>query len=266
VTTESNTEAAQVDPLKAFVDGPIDQGSEEAQVEAPITDSATVEEDVIATDEKPKEDGFQKRINKVTKDKYAADKRADDLQARLDKLEKANAADALKKPTLADPDIDYDEEALEKATRNYEIKQGVQSELDQLSATAKAEQHQRDNEKLTADYNGRVEALGKTDYAEKRDSIPNLPAGVADALMQSEDGAAMIYHLGSNLEEAGALANMTPAMAIMQLGKLSAKLSTKPSIKPSAAPEPIEPLGSGGTVPQKSDEDMSMAEFMTKYG
>lgn len=262
MTTESNTEAAQVDPLEAFVDGPIDQGSEEAIVETPITDSATVEEEVITTDEKPKEDGFQKRINKVTKDKYAADKRADDLQAKLDKLEKANADDALKKPTLADPDIDYDEEALEKATRNYEIKQGVQTELDQLSATAKAKQQQQDNDKVTADFNSRVTELGKADFEEKASSIPNLPAGVADALMQSEDGAAMIYHLGSNLEEAGALANMTPAMAIMQLGKLSAKLSTKPSIKTSAAPEPIEPLGSGGVVPKKSEDDMTMAEFM----
>jgi hypothetical protein len=265
VTTE-NTEAAQVDPLDAFVQGPIDQGTEQATTDNQNTDSATVEEEVISPDEKPKEDGFQKRIDKVTTDMYAERRKAEGLQKKLDKLEKENAADALKKPSLGDPEIDYDEDALDKANRDYEIKMGVQEVLTQQSADAKAEQQRQDGEKATASFNERIKTFGKTDFDEKANSIPNLPLGVADALMQSEDGAEMIYHLGSNLDKAEALASMTPAMAIMELGKLSAKLSTKPSIKTSAAPDPIEPLGSGGTVTSKSDDEMSMGEFMAKYG
>ena len=115
-------------------------------------------------------------------------------------------------------------------------------------------------------FNEQVAALNKGDFSVKAEAIPNLPAGVADAIMQSEGGAEMVYHLGSNLDKAQAIANMSPALAMMEIGKLSVQLSAKPEIKTSAAPDPIEPLGSGGSVTPKDDDDMTMSEFMAKYG
>ena len=268
--TES-TQAAQVDPLEAFVQGPIDQGIEQLSTENQNTESATVVDtnESNSTDaEKPKEDGFQKRIDKVTADKYTEKRRADDLQKQVDAFEANNKKEALKKPSLEDPEIDYDEDAFNKANRDYEINQGVQDVLAKQSADAKAEQQRTAGEKVQSDYNGRVNALGKSDFEEKQNSIPNLPAGVADAIMQSELGAEMVYHLGSpeNAEKANAIANMSPVMAMMELGKLSVQLSTKPEPKTSAAPEPITPLGSGGSSLEINEDDMSMEQWMAKNG
>ena len=270
MTTE-NTKAARVDPLDAFVQGPIDQGLEQAPTDNQTTESAPVVDTIKpeATEaEKPTGDGFQKRIDKVTADKYSEKRRADDLQKRVDAFEASKAKETLQKPKLDDPSIDYDEEAFDKANRKYDIDQGVQDVLAQQSADAKAEQQETEKEKVLTDFNERIKTLGKADFDEKANSIPNLPAGVADAIMQSEFGAEMIYHLGSpeNAEKANAIANMTPAMAMMELGKLSTQLSIKPEIKLSAAPDPITTLNSGGSTLEISEDDMTMDQWMAKHG
>lgn len=270
MTTE-NTQAAQVDPLDAFVQGPIDQGTEQTLTENQSTESAPVVDTIKpeATEaEKPTGDGFQKRIDKVTADKYSEKRRADELQKRVDAFEASKAKETLQKPKLDDPSIDYDEEAFDKANRKYDIDQGVQDVLAQQSADAKAEQQQTAIEKVQGDYNDRVSALGKADFTEKQNAIPELPAGVADAIMQSELGAEMVYHLGSpeNAEQANTIANMTPAMAMMELGKLSTQLSVKPEIKLSAAPDPITTLNSGGSALEINEDDMTMEQWMAKNG
>lgn len=262
--------AAPVDSLDDFVNEVLDQDSKQENKDATPAESATAKEEIdtnkpASTDaEKPKEDGFQKRIDKVTADKYAEKRRADDLQKKIDALEAAKEKETLVKPKLEDHD--YDEEAFEKANRQYDIDKGVQETLAKQSADAKAEQQKTESEKVLTTFNERANALGKSDFDEKANAIPNLPQGVADAIMQSEDGAEMVYHLGSNPEGAEALANMSPAMAIMQLGKLSTKLSAKPEIKPSAAPDPIDPLKSGSSLSSDIGDDMSMDEWMKKYG
>ncbi len=235
---QENTEnqAAPAASLDDFVNEVLDQDSQQDNKEAAPAESATATEENYTNEptptdaEKPNGDGFQKRIDKVTADKYAEKRRADELQKRVDAFEASKAKETLTKPKLDDPEIDYDEDAFNKATRQYEIDQGVQDVLARQSADAKAEQQKTEGEKVLSDYSDRVKALGKADFEEKQNAIPNLPVGVADAIMQSEDGAEMVYHLGSNLEKAEALANMTPAMAIMELGKLSTQLSTKPEI------------------------------------
>jgi hypothetical protein len=256
-----------------FVNEILDQDSAQIETDAKLTDSATVSDDDTEVPdpteaEKPTGDGFQKRIDKITADKYAEKRRADELQLRIDGLEKAKASDALKKPKLDDPDIDYDEDAYEKANRDYEIKQGVQDTLAKQKTDAEAEQQKTQSDKVTSDFNERVKSLDKADFNTRADSIPNLPAGVADAIMQSEQGAMMVYHLGSpeNAEQAALLASMSPAMAMMELGKLSVKLSAKPVVKPSAAPEPIETLSSGSALSSNIGDEMSTADWFSQFG
>ena len=216
-------------------------------IEPNNTDSATVteaEETETLEAEKPKEDGFQKRIDKVTADKYAEKRRADELQKWKDE-QLAKQAE-LKKPTLEQHD--YDEEAFNKANLDYEIQQGVQSTLAKQKADRDAEKQQQASQQAVASFNERAQAMGKPDFDAKAQAIPNLPAGVANALMQANDGAEMVYHLGSNLDKAAEIASMSPQLAMMELGKLSAQLSAKPEIKLSAAPAPIETLKSGGSL------------------
>ena len=273
--SEANT-AAQVDPLDAFVQEAIDQVSEQATTETPTTESAPVEDtkDPTATEatepkgDEPKANGVQERINKITADKHkeirqreASDKRADDLQAKLDLIE-AN------KPTLEQPNLEehnYDEEAFNKATVAYQVQEQVKAEL----TTQKAKQDQTDQkaaaEQVQVKFDERADALGKEDFAAKANAIPKLPEGVVDAIMTLENGAEMVYHLGSNLDKADSLAKMTPMAAMMELGKISASMSIKPEIKTSAAPDPIDPINSGSALSDKMDDEMSIDTWMAKY-
>jgi len=62
---------------------PVDKVIEEvAEVTTETTESATADTDTV---EEPEVDGVQKRINKVTADKYAAIRRADALEKRTGK-------------------------------------------------------------------------------------------------------------------------------------------------------------------------------------
>ena len=255
-------QAAQVDPLDAFVQGD-DQTQTKVTTETTTTESATVETELTET-EKPVEDGFQKRINKVTADKYKETRRADDLQKQLDKLNANKPADSLTKPDLES--FDYDNEAFNKAELLYQIQEGVKSELSVASERTATLKSQDDARVLADSFNERVTALDKKDFNEVADSIPELPAGVASALMQSENGAELIYHLGKHLDTADALAKMSPEMAMMELGRLSSNLSTKPEIKTSAAPDPIEPVKAGSSLNSEVGDEMSMDEWMAKYG
>jgi len=258
-------QAALVEPLDAFV-----QGDDQTQTEAPTETTATESAPVEDATEQPadKSNGVQERINKITADKHeerrqreASDKRADELQAKLDSIE-AN------KPKLSEPNLEehnYDEDAFNKATVAFQVQEQVKAEL----TTQKAQQEQTDQQAEAqaelSKFNERAEALGKDDFAVKAKAIPELPEGVASAIMSLENGAEMVYHLGSNLDKADALSSMTPMAAMMELGRISASMSVKPEIKTSAAPDPIEPVTAGSALSDKIDDEMSIDSWMAKY-
>ena len=60
----------------------------------------------------------------------------------------------------------------------------------------------------------------------------------------------MIYHLGENLDLADKVANMSPSNAMMEIGRISVSMNAAKNIKPSTAPDPIEPISSGGSISQ----------------
>ncbi len=232
---------------EATLDQAIIAESKEPESEE-ITESAPVVE------EAPKEDGFQKRINKVTADKYEQQRRADDLQRQLDEVQKApkQAGDA---PKLED--FDHDEEAFNAANIKYQVGVAVQAE----KAVLNTEAQQAKAAEAQLAFNESIVAMNKPDFADVASAVPQLPQGVADALVQSENGAELIYHLGTHLDMADKLANMSPSQAIMELGRISANMNTKPEIKQSAAPDPIEPITSGGGSLKKDYGEMSMEEI-----
>lgn len=225
------------------IDDPrLDTPEVETEAEAITTESAPV------TDE-PKEapqDGFQKRINKVTADKYAEKRRADDLQKRLDELAvKPVETQAQGSPKLED--FDFDQEKHNAALIKHEVAEGMKAQ----NAIAQQAYNDQQAQQAQGVFNERVATLGKEDFDTVASAVPTLPVGVADALVQSENGAELIYHLGTHLDLADKLAGMTPAMAMMELGKISLNMSAQPDVKLSAAPDPIEPLNSGGSVSQQ---------------
>ena len=61
----------------------------------------------------------------------------------------------------------------------------------------------------------------------------------------------MIYHLGEHLDLADKIAGMSPLQAMGELGRISLNMSAQTDVKLSAAPDPIEPLNSGGSISQE---------------
>ena len=233
---------------EATLDQAIIEESKEPEAVEP-TESAPVK-----AEEAPKEDGFQKRINKVTADKYEQQRRADDLQRQLDEVQ-AKPKEVVAAPKLED--FDHDEEAFNAANIKYQVAEAVRAEKAVLNTEAqqvKAAEAQRA-------FNDRIVAMNIPDFADVANAVPQLPSGVADALVQSENGAELIYHLGTHLDMADKIANMSPNQAMMELGRISANMNTKSEIKQSAAPDPIEPITSGGGVLKKDVGEMSMEEI-----
>ena len=233
---EDLQEAAQEQEHNFVIDSD-DHAEEQVEDQPQTTESAPVE-----NEDKPVEtDNFQSRINKVTADKYAEKRRADELQKKLDAFNSAPKEEA-KKPTLESHD--YDEEAYNSANVSYQVKQELAKQREEQNSATRQANEQRELE----DFNVRIAKLGKEDFNDKANAIPNLPEGVANALMGSDNGAELIYHLGGHLDIADAISNMTPAAAMMELGRISATMSVKKEIKLSAAPEPIETLKSGSSI------------------
>jgi hypothetical protein len=220
---------------------------EEETSEIQETESAPVEQEVTPAEETPEEtedvmtERAQKRFNKITAEKYAEKQRADALQLKLDEAQ-------AKRETVRDApkleDFDYDEDQHRSALIKYQVAEELKAERQALQAESK----QAKAAEAQSAFNERIAALNKPDFYEAANSVPVLPVGVADALVQSENGAELIYHLGTHLDLADKLANMSPTMAMMELGRISVNLNAKPKAKLSAAPDPIEPLKSGGSI------------------
>lgn len=244
---------------------PIDseEVTEEATTEAEAQPEESATSETSDSGEEHKPNRVQERINKITAEKYAEKRRADELEQRIAELQtqvpqqQAETGDTA--PKLED--FDYDEVAYNKAYIQYEVNKQTQANLKQQEERKAVEEQN----KVFANYNQKV-ATFKEKAADFDQKIGNLgviqlPQDVLNAIMSSDKGPEIAYYLGDHLDVAEQLATSSPALAFMKLGEISAKLGTvKTETKPSTAPEPIEPVNSGGGI-SKSVDDMSMDEI-----
>ncbi len=85
------------------------------------------------------------------------------------------------------------------------------------------------------------------------------------ALLNSENGPAVAYHLGrpENRDEADRIRRLPIEMQPYELGKLETKLLLiKQTKKVSGAPPPIKPVGMAGGSPEVDTSKMTTAEWM----
>lgn len=136
----------------------------------------------------------------------------------------------------------------------------------QTAAAAKASTW---NEKVTA------ASAEMADFAEVAQN-PDLPVTpvMGEAILDSELGPKILYHLGQNPTEAARIAKLSPVAQVREITKLEAMLSPetakpadeKPQTKSttvSKAPAPIRPVAGGASAsnPVKSIDSMSQAEY-----
>lgn len=83
-----------------------------------------------------------------------------------------------------------------------------------------------------------------------------------EAILDSEQGPQVAYHLGQHPEQATRIAQMSPYAAAREIGRLEQKLSipTKPAT--TSAPDPVKPVGGSGEGRTKTPDQMSTKEWM----
>lgn len=256
VTEPEEVSATSEDDVNASSDDNNQSGNgEKAETEK--------EESQDTTAEKPKKGGFQKRIDKVVREREQERREKEQLQKRIAELEaKDKSKSETKEPQESDFES-YDDylNALEKFDNDSETKEEV-----------KAETEVEDNEsQLTESQQTAMAVLRENiENAEIPDDFesvalnPELPitGDMLEALAECDDPSKLMYHLGKNKELTTEIAGKSPAQQMRAIAQLELTVTSKPPkpTKTTQAPDPISPVG-GSDAQQKNVSDMSFAEY-----
>lgn len=209
----------------------------------------------VDTPSDPAQDAVQKRINKITADKYAEKRRADDLQVKLDAQ--------VSKPVLPadapkEEDFDFDTDKYNQAVIQYEVKKALETQNQQATQAQIVQARQ----KVANDFTSKeAEYLAKhPEYQEEIAHLPRFPQDTLNAIYGL--GPQVSHYLAKHLDVADEVASASPTMAAVKLGQISMGLTADNKIvKPTGAPEPVKTITGGASV-IKSQEEMSMDEIM----
>lgn len=262
-------------------------GEDKAAVDETETkeESATSPGESPASDEPKKAKGVQKRLDELTKQREDERRRAEAAEARLDR-----ALAALERPREVAPmpvEEPEDPEPSRPVKSLYADPDAYDSALDAYAEAKAAWIAKREAKTYLADetrksHEARIVAEQKViqethrkrvektmekypDYkqvAESPDISISMP--MAAAILHSEHGPEIAYHLGKNPSEAAKIATLPIPLQLMELGLIVSRFSSTP-VKPvvSNAPKPIRPLASNSesSAELSSDEEPSMEEY-----
>lgn len=205
---------------------------------------------------------LERRFSEITKQREEARKEAQQerearqaLEQRLAALESRNQpqkvapVDEKPQPSQFSDAFEY-AEALAEYTADKRI-----SEMKQQEAQAKQAEEQQ---KVIQTWAKKVEAAKANlpdfdDIVASSDVVVN--DDIRDAILESEVGPQILYHLAENDEAAKRIAGLSPKAALREIGKLEARFEAQPEAEKTApivkskAPAPIQPLrGSRGVA------------------
>lgn len=202
---------------------------------------------------------IEKRFSEITKQREEARQEAQRerearlaLEARLQALEKQNAPQQAQ-TVEQEPQPHQFSDAFEyaKALTDYRVEQRL-AEQQRQAEEAKA---QAERQKTLSEWAKKVETAKSElpDFDEMVSSAADVivPDHVRDAILESDVGPKILYHLAENTELAKQIASWSPAKALREIGKLEARLETpkvesKTPVVKSKAPEPIQPIRANG--------------------
>jgi hypothetical protein len=211
-------------------------------------------EDEAEEAEKPK-DKLEKRFSKVTKRAQEAEAKAAELEARLREVEaRANPQPIAQTANVDDkPQASQFNDAFEyaEALAEWSAEKALR-DRDIAEAQRRADEERN---KVITSWNEKVaKAKGSMpDFDEiVASSTTVVSDAVRDAIIESDVGAQILYHLASDDEYAESLSKMPAIKALKEIGRLEARFEAedKPEVKAktvtqSKAPAPISPLKGG---------------------
>lgn len=197
----------------------------------------------------------QDRINDLTRARREAERERDYYKGLVNpNTTPVSPASGADKPTSDQFDT-YDEYI--DALTDWKV-----SKADEARTSA-AIQHFEQTSRQAA-WSEKVEAASHTipDYQDVVGSseIP-IASHVADALMDSDKGPELAYHMARNPEFADRLNRMSPLKAALELGRLETTLTASPVRSASRAPAPANPIRPSTTL-ASDPAKMSMDEYV----
>lgn len=233
----------------------------EAEIEAP--EESTTSED--ATTEKPKEEAPRKPRRSV-------ERRIDQLTAQLRQKERELEETRTKstpEPEKAPRREDFDDyESFIEAKAEHKAIQAAEKRLAEADSKAKEREARAQEENQQRSFvearehilEKGAEAYDDFEAVTTNDDLSITPV-MADALLSSEKGHELWYHLGKHPELADRIADMHPVQQLMELGRLEATLSGR---KPSAAPKPTTTLNPRGSSANALSDKLSVDDWMKR--
>lgn len=262
-----STEAAAAPAVGQLPAGPADSTDAYQQ---PVT---TTEEN--SSEQQPEQRTFtqaeldEKIQKRVAKEARKAESRYQELQREIEALKtpKAAAQSASPEKPLDRSDFtsyeDYVEaKALQKANAE------VRKELEAFKNEAKREREETSRAKSQGEFKARVDTVieaGRTAYPDfdaaineaVEDGLIPVKGPLYEAIMDSEVGEKLAYHLAKNPAEAERIQKLSMLGQIRELGKLEDKLSAK---KPQR--ESMEPIGGRTSTTSGLRDDASMSDWI----
>ena len=205
---------------------------------------------------------LEKRFSEITKQREEARQEAQrERQARLELEQRLAALEQQKQPQKV---VDVDQEpqpsqfadAFEyaKALAEYSTEKAL-AERDRQQAMAREQEAQQKIIQSWAQkvQEAKAELPDFDDLVASSDVVVNN--AVRDAILESDVGPRILYHLAENNDLAKKIASLSPNAALREIGKLEARFEAKPEIKQTApvvkskAPAPIQPIRGGQGQP-----------------
>lgn len=232
-----------------------------AQPEAQDTpqEPATATPDTPTEPTPPRDENgrFQKRVNELTRKQYEARREAE--QARQEAAQLRAELERLRQPAAPDPNLDLD------GYIRYHAERRAGEIVEQDRSQQRLTQQQQHIQTLAQQYATREDAYASEhpDYQDAVDALTSV-AGVnpelAEVLMTSEHGPAVVHYLGSHLDEAAGIAQMPIHLAAAAVARIEARVSA-PKPKPTTqTPAPVPTLG-GSSAVQKDPSKLSYADY-----
>jgi hypothetical protein len=220
-----------------------------------VEERSEPESEVKEQEDKPKSNPkLERRFSEITKQREEARKEAQQerearqaLETRLAALERQPAPQAPKVDEEPQPSQFNDAFEYAKALAEYTADKRI-GEMRKQDAEAKEAQ---ERQKVIDQWANKVQAA-KTSLPDFDDIVASSDVvvndDIRDAILESDVGPQILYHLAENEDVAKKIAGLSAKQALREIGKLEARFEAKetaPETKPitrSKAPQPIQPL------------------------
>jgi len=264
VTSENQAEFF-AQKLNLAPEGEIEAAEEAEPVESEVENEPEAEDEAPAIENEGKPSKLKARFSELTRQREQA--RADAqrerdakeaLEARLAALEQGQAprqapvADAKPTPDQFTDAFEY-AEALAEFSAERALKERDRQDLERRAQEQQAKVVQTWTKRLEA---AKAEIDDFDEMVASSDIV--VPNHIRDAILESDVGPQILYHLASNQDQARTFNDMSAAQALRQalraIGKLEAKFEKSETSKPersvvkSKAPAPINPIKSSNAT------------------